>query len=100
MDDGWADGARYGGEHGRERSLHEILLRRRPGVYRLGSEMEGGATEMAIGRRIGAGFLASAIVLSGSVAEDGNTTDEKKAGEVDEILVDLSKTGWPGTALG
>src|SRR5437660_2901706 len=100
MDDGWADGARYGGEHGRERSLHEILLRRRPGVYRLGSEMEGGATEMAIGRRIGAGFLASALFFSGSVAAAGNTADEKKAVAVDEIFVDMTKPGSPGCALG
>src|SRR5256885_13862946 len=40
MDDGWANGARYGGEHGKQRSLHEILLRRRAGVYRLGIETE------------------------------------------------------------
>src|SRR5438132_5867462 len=99
MDDGWADGARYGGEHGRERSLHEILLRRRAGVYRLGSEMEGGATEMAIGRRIGAGFLASVFVFGGAVAATGNTADEKKAEAVDEIFLDLTKAGSPGCAL-
>ena len=100
MDDGWADGARYGGEHGKERSLHDILLRRRAGVYRLGSETECGATEMAIGRRIGAGFLTSVIVFSGSVAAAGNTADEKKAVAVDEIFVDLTKPGSPGCALG
>ena len=46
MDDGWADGARYGGEHDKQRSLHEILLRRRAGVYRLGIEMERDKFEM------------------------------------------------------
>src|SRR5437879_6733230 len=55
---------------------------------------------MAIGRRIGAGFLATVIVFSGSVAAAGNTADEKKAVAVDEIFVDLTKPGSPGCALG
>src|SRR2546430_9834733 len=55
---------------------------------------------MAIGRRIGAGFLASVVVFSGSVAAAGNTADEKKAVAVDEIFVDLTKPGSPGCALG
>src|SRR5437879_5290224 len=55
---------------------------------------------MAIGRRIGAGFLATVIVFSGSVAAAGNTADEKKAEAVDEIFVDLTKPGSPGCALG
>src|SRR6266704_6231346 len=99
MDDGWADGARYGGEHGKHRSLHEILLRRRAGVYRLGIEMERGATGMAIGRRIGAGFLASALFFSGSVAAAGNTADEKKAVAVDEIFVMSTKISSTATAF-
>ena len=100
IDYGWADGTRYGGEHGKQKSLHEMLLRRRAGVYRLGIEMKLGATGMAIGRRIGAGFLAGALVFSGSVAAAGNTADEKKAVAVDEIFVDLTKAGSPGCALG
>src|SRR5437879_2734548 len=55
---------------------------------------------MAIGRRIGAGFLASALFFSGSVAAAGNTADEKKAVAVDEIFVDMTKPGSPGCALG
>src|SRR5256885_15489633 len=55
---------------------------------------------MAIGRRVGAGFLAIVVVFSGSVAAAGNTADEKKAEAVDEIFVDLTKTGSPGCALG
>src|SRR6266446_4004633 len=55
---------------------------------------------MAIARRIGAGFLAGALVFSGSVAAAGNTADEKKAVAVDEIFVDLTKAGSPGCALG
>src|SRR5436853_7237333 len=55
---------------------------------------------MAMGRRIGAGFLASVLVFSGSVAAVGNTADEKKAVAVDEIFVDLTKAGSPGCALG
>src|SRR5437879_4125345 len=55
---------------------------------------------MAIGRRIGAGFLATVIVFRGSVAAAGNTADEKKAEAVDEIFVDLTKPGSPGCALG
>src|SRR5437879_13724087 len=55
---------------------------------------------MAIGRRIGAGFLATVIVFRGSVAAAGNTADEKKAVAVDEIFVDLTKPGSPGCALG
>src|SRR5437879_11608928 len=55
---------------------------------------------MAIGRRIGAGFLATVIVFSGSGAAAGNTADEKKAEAVDEIFVDLTKPGSPGCALG
>src|SRR5438445_611426 len=55
---------------------------------------------MAIGRRIGAGFLATVIVFRGSVAAAGNTTDEKKVVAVDEIFVDLTKPGSPGWALG
>ena len=43
MDDGRADGSGDGGEHGKQRSLHEILLRRGAGVYRLAIEMERGA---------------------------------------------------------
>src|SRR5438132_4119976 len=55
---------------------------------------------MAMGRRIGAGFLASVLVFSGSVAAVGNTADEKKTVAVDEIFVDLTKAGSPGCALG
>jgi CubicO group peptidase (beta-lactamase class C family) len=55
---------------------------------------------MAIGRRIGGGFLASVIFFSGAVTAAGNTADEKKALAVDEIFVDLTKAGSPGCALG
>jgi CubicO group peptidase (beta-lactamase class C family) len=55
---------------------------------------------MAIGRRIGARFLASVLVFSGAVTAAGNTADEKKAVAVDEIFVDLTKAGSPGCALG
>ncbi len=40
IDDGRADGTCDGGEHGKQRSLHEILLRRGAGVYRLAIEMK------------------------------------------------------------
>lgn len=55
---------------------------------------------MAIGQRIRASLLASVMVFSGTVAGAGNAADEKKAVAVDEIFVDLTKTGSPGCALG
>ena len=43
MDNGGTDGARDGGEHGEEWSLHENFLRDSEGVYRLGTEFERGS---------------------------------------------------------
>ena len=40
IDDGRADGTGDGSEHGKQRSLHEILLRRGAGVYRLAIQMK------------------------------------------------------------
>jgi len=40
IDNGWTDGTCDSGEHGKQRSLHEILLRRGTGVYRLAIEMK------------------------------------------------------------
>ncbi|HEV1993355.1 MAG TPA: serine hydrolase domain-containing protein [Candidatus Acidoferrum sp.] len=55
---------------------------------------------MAIGRRIGGGFLASVLVFSGSNAAAARTAEDKKAVAVDEIFGDLTKAGSPGCALG
>src|SRR6267154_965424 len=100
MDDGRADGTCDSGEHGRQRSLHEILLRRSAGVYRLAIEMKWGATGMAIRSRIVGVLLASALVFGNSLAAAGNTADEKKTVAADKIFVDLTKEGSPGCALG
>src|SRR6266436_5161172 len=55
---------------------------------------------MEIRSRIVGGLLGSALVFGGSLAASGNTAEEKKAVAVDEIFVDLTKTGSPGCALG
>ncbi len=52
---------------------------------------------MATGCRIGAGFLVSVLVFSGSNAGTG---EDKKTVAVDEIFVDLTKAGSPGCAVG
>jgi len=39
MDDSWTDGTRDGGKHGKQGSLHEILLRHGLGVYTLATEI-------------------------------------------------------------
>src|SRR5260370_22540875 len=52
---------------------------------------------MATGCRIGAGFLVSVLVFSGSNAGTG---EAKKTVAVDEIFVDLTKAGSPGCAVG
>ena len=100
IDDGWANGTCDSGEHGKQRSLHEILLRRGPRVYRLAVEIEGGANRMAIGRGIGGGLLAGVLVFGGLNAAAASAPDDKKAVAVDEIFVDLTKAGSPGCALG
>src|SRR2546422_7954234 len=100
IDDGWANATCDSGEHGKQRSLHEILLRRGPRVYRLAVEIEGGANRMAIGRGIGGGLLAGVLVFGGLNAAAASAPDDKKAVAVDEIFVDLTKAGSPGCALG
>src|SRR2546427_533034 len=100
IDDGWANATCDSGEHGKQRSLHEILLRRGPRVYRLAVEIEGGANRMAIGRGIGGGLLAGVLVFGGLNAAAASAADDKKAVAVDEIFVDLTKAGSPGCALG
>jgi CubicO group peptidase (beta-lactamase class C family) len=55
---------------------------------------------MVIVRRIGAGFLANALVFSGSHAAAARTAEDKKTVAVDEIFGDLAKAGSPGCALG
>src|SRR6266704_2068881 len=52
---------------------------------------------MATGCRIGAGFLVSVLVFSGSNAGTG---EDKKTVAGDEIFVDLTKAGSPGCAVG
>src|SRR6266705_6280065 len=52
---------------------------------------------MATRCRIGAGFLVSVLVFSGSNAGTG---EDKKTVAVDEIFVDLTKAGSPGCAVG
>src|SRR5260370_5086402 len=52
---------------------------------------------MATGCRIGAGFLVSVLVFSGSNAGTG---EDKKAGAVCEIFADPTKAGSPGCAVG
>ncbi len=44
INDGWADGTCDGGEHGKQRSLHEILLRGGARGYTLAIEIDRGAT--------------------------------------------------------
>src|SRR5216684_3839718 len=55
---------------------------------------------MAMGGRIGEGFLASMLLFSVSNAAAAKTADDKKAVAVDEIFMDLTKAGSPGCALG
>src|SRR5713226_8027182 len=55
---------------------------------------------MAMGGRIGEGFLASVLLFSVSNAAAAKTADDKKAVAVDEIFMDLTKAGSPGCALG